>query len=78
MTSLAYSSTEPFRYPQRPVTLDIDTWLYEYEEHPDCGVCVALDKECREAIEQNRLRAAYEASSEIRNGHPEHTSKAGA
>uniref|UniRef100_A0AAU2VB63 4Fe-4S Wbl-type domain-containing protein n=1 Tax=Streptomyces sp. NBC_00003 TaxID=2903608 RepID=A0AAU2VB63_9ACTN len=67
-----YYSTTEIKYPQPPVTLDIDRWLYAYEEHPECGVCVANAKECRTALKQGRHRDAFEAAAEIRNGHPEH------
>jgi D-serine deaminase-like pyridoxal phosphate-dependent protein len=63
--------TDPTTYPQAPVELPIDPWLYSYEKRSDCGVCVVLDAQCQEALRKREQQTAYDTAAEIRN-HPVH------
>lgn len=56
---------------EQPVGLPgaIDDYLYGYAMRRDCGVCVALDKQFKEAERRRNRWAMYEAAAEIRNHH---------
>ncbi|MFE9612858.1 hypothetical protein [Streptomyces sp. NPDC006012] len=61
--------SEPTRYQQKSVELPIDPWLLEGTPVNGCGVCIALARQRKEALERGEGAKAFEAAAEIRQ-HP--------
>ncbi|MFD8210495.1 hypothetical protein ACFV2S_29345 [Streptomyces sp. NPDC059695] len=62
------------RYPEPPIDLPIDAWLYEANPVPGCRQCAAAMRELRRAKKAGDATKRFEASRKVR-AHPHRASE---
>ncbi|THA98838.1 hypothetical protein E6R61_05695 [Streptomyces sp. LRa12] len=64
--------TEPSRYPESPVVLPLDEWLYEAHPVAGCSTCSAAATALETAKKSGDANARFEAARIVRQ-HPHET-----